>query len=65
MAVTAKEASQGYQTMAKTLNYLTYHTFPGPKTHTLFKTIIIFKPRFMRAGGKQTIVTKCSKSNDL
>ena len=65
MAATAIGASQGYQTMATTLNYLTYRTFPGPKTHELFKTIIIFKPKFTRAGGKQTNVTTNSKSNDF
>ena len=54
MAVAAIEASQGYQTMAKTLNYLTHRTFIGLETHTLFTQIIIFIQKFTRAGGKQT-----------
>ena len=57
MAVTAIGASQGYQAMAKTLNYLTYRTLPGSKTGALLKTIIIFTQQRTPAGGKQTNLT--------
>ena len=64
MAVIAIGASQGYQTVATTLTCLTYHTLSEPKTHELFRTIIIFKQKRILAGGKQTIVKKSSTSND-
>ena len=64
MAVAAIEASQGYQTMAKTLNYLTYRTLSDPKTHKIFETIMIFTQKRKVTGGRQTIVTKSFISND-
>ena len=64
MAVTAIGASQGYQTMAKTLNYLTYRTLSEPKTHAIFKTIMIFTHKRKVTGGRQTIVAKSFISND-
>ena len=64
MAVTAIGASQGYQTMAKTLNYLTYRTLSEPKTHAILKTIMIFTHKRKVTGGRQTIVAKSFISND-
>ena len=64
MAVAAIEASKGYQTMATTLTCLTYRTLSEPKTHAIFKTIMIFTHKRKVTGGRQTIVTKSFISND-
>ena len=50
--------------MAKGLTRLTYRTLLEPKTHALFKTIIMFTQKRTLTRGKQTNVTKSSRSND-
>ena len=64
MGDTAVSAYQDCQTMAKSLTRLTYRTLIEPKTHALFKTIIMFTHKRTLTRGKQTIVTKSSISND-
>ena len=54
MGVTAIEACQGCQTVAKTLRCLTYHTYPEYDKNALSETIMIFRPNITKAGGFQT-----------
>ena len=65
MRVTAIEACQGCQTVAKTLQCLTYRTYPECETNVLPETIMIFRQNITRAGGNQTKGTKYSISNDI
>ena len=65
MMVTAIEACQGCQTVAKTLHCLTYHTYPEYETNALSETIMIFRHNITKTGGNQTKVTICSISNEM
>ena len=58
MMVTAIEACQGCQTVAKTLRSQTYYTYPEYERNTLSETIMIFRPNITTAGGFQTKGTK-------